>query len=282
MRLQQLRPLSERLPLLSRPRSAWCLLFDFLLAFVLQTRSSRCCLVRLPGEKNEIKTFQAGGHCALFKSPHPPSGVGPPHEGTRSHGTGVSAGPGLDPWPVCGCPPGRGVGDVPSRRGFIPKASSPRAGRPGSRRRCRLEEEAASSAPRWPEGPPPESGPISCIRLRSVVAPAAASRVLRVSFPRPGEGSPQPASERATCRISEFITSPSVSTPNRANGVPTALKVTRPGAGQPQLSFPVLRSVLPPALCGLWGGGSHPGLLGGSHPGLPCSDYETETPPSPL
>lgn len=132
MRLQQLRPLSERLPLLSRPRSAWCLLFDFLPAFVLQTRSSRCCLVRLPGEKNEIKTFQAGGHCALFKSPHPPSGVGPPHEGTRSHGTGVSARPGLDPWPVCGCPPGRGVGDVPSRRGFIPKASSPRAGRPGS------------------------------------------------------------------------------------------------------------------------------------------------------
>lgn len=53
------------------------------------------------------------------------------------------------------------------------------------RRRCRLEEEAASSAPRWPEGPPRESGPISCIRLRSVVAPAAASRVLRVSFPRP-------------------------------------------------------------------------------------------------
>lgn len=184
MRLQQLRPLSERLPLLSRPRSAWCLLFDFLPAFVLQTRSSRCCLVRLPGEKNEIKTFQAGGHCALFKSPHPPSGVGPPHEGTRSHRTGVSAGPGLDPWPVCGCPPGQGVGDVPSRRGFIPKASSPRAGRPGSRRRCRLEE-AASSAPRWPEGPPRESGPISCIRLRSVVAPAAASRVLSVSFPRP-------------------------------------------------------------------------------------------------
>lgn len=136
------------------------------------------------------------------------------------------------------------------------------------RRRCRLEE-AASSAPRWPEGPPRESGPISCIRLRSVVAPAAASRVLRVSFPRPGEGSPQQASERATCCISEFVTSPSVSTPNRANGVPTALKVTRPGAGQPQLSFPVLRSVLPPALCGLWGGGSHPGLLGGVPPWAP-------------
>lgn len=272
MRLQQLRPLSERLPLLSRPRSAWCLLFDFLPAFVLQTRSSRCCLVRLPGEKNEVKTFQAGGHCALFKSPHPPSGVGPPHEGTRSHRTGVSAGPGLDPWPVCGCPPGRGVGDVPSRRGFIPKASSPRAGRPGSPskvppgRRGRLE---ASSAPRWPEGPPRESGPISCIRLRSVVAPAAASHVLRVSFPRPGEGSPQQASERATCCISEFVTSPSVSTPNRANGVPTALKVTRPGTGQPQLSFPVLRSVLPPALCGLWGG-VPPFLL-----------FLKETPPSP-
>lgn len=137
------------------------------------------------------------------------------------------------------------------------------------RRRCRLEEEAASSAPRWPEGPPRESGPISCIRLRSVVASAAASRVLRVSFPRPGEGSPQQASERATCCISEFITSPSVSTPNRANGVPTALKVTRPGAGQPQLSFPVLRSVLPPALCGLWGGGPTLGSWGGPTLGSP-------------
>lgn len=209
--------------------------------------------MRLPGEKNEIKTFQAGDHRALFKSPHPPSGVGPPHEGTRSHGTGVSAGPGLNPWPVCGCPPGRGVGDVPSRRGFIPKASSPRAGRPGSPSKV----------------PPGRRGRLECVTLArgassriwsDFLHPLEVSGGSRHSLPcsqgllpaPPGKECPQQASERATCCISEFITSPSVSTPNRANGVPTALKVTRPGAGQPQLSFPVLRSVLPPALCGLW------------------------------